>query len=85
MDAYRMEREAQDRWSPDGPKLKFKIVGPIGALDAEWLDPYFGFFTIPSQGDGFFMVKQFDNAFPPVDFVWAEEDAPIVPPKAAKS
>ncbi len=79
MDPYRMEREAQYRWTPDGPKLKFKIVGALGSLDAEWLDPYFGFFSIPSQGEGFFTTKMFDTAFPPVEFEWVDDDATIDP------
>ncbi len=71
MDIYRMEREAQDRMTERLP-LDFVMIGPLGSVNATWLDPFFGFITIDGH-DGFFMTKQFANAFPPVDCVWPDE------------
>ena len=83
MDGYRMEREAKDRWKPDGPKLKFKLVGPIGELEAWWEDPYFGMFHIKDRG--LFMVKQFDTAYPPIEFEWDDNEAVNETAEGAKS
>lgn len=70
MDIYRMQKEAEDRMTDNRPML-FTIVGPLGEKNAEWLDPYFGMFTIDGMPKGsMVMVKQFANVFPPLDFVW---------------
>ncbi len=58
MDIYRAEKIAQDRMAEsrgDWDK-KFTLIGPRGILNCEWLDPYFGFFTIEGH-EGFLRTK----------------------------
>lgn len=60
MDIYRAGKIAQDRMleaSGGDWDKKFTIIGPGGSLNCEWLDPYFGMFTIAGH-DGFLMSKQ---------------------------
>lgn len=60
MDIYRAEKIAQDRMleaSGGDWDKKFVILGLGGILNCEWLDPYFGMFTIAGR-DGFLMSKQ---------------------------
>jgi hypothetical protein len=58
MDIYRAERLAQDRSAKDRNWDKsFKIVGPNGEIECEWLDPYFGMFQFKGK-EGFVMTKQ---------------------------
>ena len=41
--------------------LKFKIISPNGnELNCQWLDAYFGFFTIEGQ-EGFLTVEQYEK------------------------
>jgi hypothetical protein len=74
MDIYRMQNEANDRGMHNEEAMKFRIVGPLKTLEAKWADPFFGFIEIPSTGAGVFMVKQFDAAFPPLDFIWGWDE-----------
>lgn len=59
MDIFRAERLAQDRMSNEGQNWNksFKLVGPNGEIECEWLDPYFGLFQMKGS-DGFIMTKQ---------------------------
>jgi hypothetical protein len=58
MDIYRAERLAQDMAVHGGDWDKsFVLLGPRGAIECEWLDPYFGLFQIKGQ-EGFVMTKQ---------------------------
>lgn len=59
MDIFRAERIAQGRMSQahsDEWDKKFTLVGPTGSLRCEWLDPYFGMFTIEGH-EGFVRTK----------------------------
>ncbi|SCB51772.1 hypothetical protein GA0061099_102145 [Bradyrhizobium yuanmingense] len=58
MDIYRAERAAQDMMARD-PKWdkKFILIGPGGLINCEWIDPYFGIFSIEGK-EGFAMSKQ---------------------------
>lgn len=69
MDIFRMEREAKDRMSNKEP-MRFRITGPSGSLDAEWLDPYFSIFRIDGK-PGILMTKQFADM--PIDVHWLDD------------
>lgn len=59
MDIYRAEKVAQDRMANarNGEWDKgFVLAGPGGVIACEWLDPYFGMFTIKGK-DGFMRTK----------------------------
>jgi hypothetical protein len=62
MDIYRAERVAQDRAMDPGWDKSFKLVGPLNEVECEWLDPYFGIFTIKGR-EGFVMLKQIPEGF----------------------
>lgn len=61
------ERLAQEikMENPDAT-VRFDLCGPAGRKAAEWLDPYYGLFTVEGA-DGFLMVSQFDG-----ELVYAE-------------
>ena len=40
----------------------FELVGPTGRLEAKWLDPHLGFFTINGES-GFQSISMFDFSF----------------------
>jgi len=70
MDIYRAERLAQDRATKHHDWDKsFKLVGPLGEIECEWLDPHFGMFQFKGK-EGFVMTKQvpanFDVIMPEV-------------------
>jgi hypothetical protein len=57
IDIHRAEKIAQDRAAASMEWDKsFTLVGPMGAVACEWLDPYFGFFTAEGQ-EGFMMTR----------------------------
>lgn len=57
MDIFRAERLAQDRSIDPKWDKSFLLVGPSGVIECEWLDPYFGMFTMKDR-EGFVMTKQ---------------------------
>lgn len=77
MDIYRAERIAQD-WAVEGPNWNksFKLVGPSGEIECEWLDPYFGLFRM-KDSDGFIRTKDIpsdlDVVMPDHPFVVADQ------------
>lgn len=73
MDIYRAQKIAEDRMvgNPNWDK-SFKLVGPKGEIECEWLDPYFGLFQMKG-GDGFVMVKQIPSSLDVVMELTTEE------------
>ena len=45
---------------------KFDLFGPTGRKDAQWLDAYYGFFTVEGV-DGFLRTQSFEG-----ELVWVE-------------
>lgn len=56
MDIYLAQKVAEDRALDPNWNKDFTLVGPRGAIECEWLDPYFGLFQMKGH-DGFVMVK----------------------------
>jgi len=50
--------EIAQQLAVDDQGCKFMLCGPDGSLEAEWLDPSLGFFTLKGQ-PGFMTTKQF--------------------------
>jgi hypothetical protein len=68
-DMLRIQNEAKDRGFDSA---EFFISAPKGVFKAKWLDAYFGFFTIPSLGDGFLSEKQLPRG---CEGFWTEGEA----------
>lgn len=78
MDIYRAQKIAEDRALDPGWDKSFKLVGPRGEIDCEWLDPYFGLFQMKGK-NGFIMVKDIPadiDAVMPDIFVSSEWSLP---------
>lgn len=42
----------------------FTAIFPAGEKRCQWVDAYFGFFTVDGLGDGFITVETIDEMFP---------------------
>lgn len=76
MDIFRAERMAQDKMANaigDNWDKSFVLVGPLGQIECEWLDPFFGMFTIKGR-DGFVMTKSIPAD---VDVLMSDDISPL--------